>query len=93
MSASTMHPTPTVPTDILEMRAAEQRKRIHDSMLELRQQVSTKLDVRRKAQEYVWPAAGAAALIGLVMGYGVTGVFTDRPRARLRPRIVWEEEK
>lgn len=92
MSASTIQPTPTVPTDILELRAAEQRKRIHDSMLELRQQVSTKLDVRRKAQEYVWPAAGVAALVGLVLGYGATGVFTDRPRARMRPRIVWEEE-
>ena len=90
MSATTIQPSPTVPTDILELRAAEQRKRIHDSVLELRQQVSNKLDVRRKAQEYVWPAAGVAVLLGLVMGYGVTGVFTDRPR-RMRPRIVWEE--
>lgn len=93
MSANTIHPTPTVPTDILELRAAEQRKRIHDSVLELRQQVSTKLDIRRKAQEYVWPAAGVAAFLGLALGYGATGIFTDRPRVRLRPRIVWEEAK
>lgn len=93
MSASTIQPLPTVPTDILEVRAAEQRKRIHESVLELRQQVSQKLDVRRKAQEYALPAAGAAALVGLIAGYAATGVFTDRPRARLRPRVVWERDE
>lgn len=80
MSASTIQPTPTVPTDILELRAAEQRKRIHDSVLELRQQVSQKLNFRRKAQEYVLPAAGVATLVGLAFGYSATGVFTGRSR-------------
>lgn len=93
MSASTIQPSPTVPTDILELQAAEQRKRIHESVLTLRQQVHEKLDVRKKAQEYVWPAAGVAALLGLALGYGATGVFTDRPRKRLKPRLVWVDEQ
>ena len=78
MSAHTVNISANVPTDILELRAAEQRKRLHESVLELRQQVQHKLDLRKKAQEYVWPAAGVAALMGWVLGYGVTGIFTDR---------------
>ena len=78
MSARTVNISPTVPTEILELRAAEQRKRLHESVLELRQQVQHKLDLRKKAQDYMWPAAGVAALLGLVLGYGVTGVFTGK---------------
>lgn len=78
MSAHTVNISPTVPTDILELRAAEQRKRLHESVIEFRQQVQNKFDVRKKAQQYLWPAAGAAALVGLVLGYGFTGIFTDR---------------
>jgi hypothetical protein len=67
-----------VPTDILEMRAAEQRRRIHDSVLELRTKLEDKLDVRRKAAEYVWPASGVAAVAALLMGWGLAGVFGPR---------------
>jgi hypothetical protein len=69
-----------VPTDILEMRAAEQRRRIHDTVLELREQIDEKLDVRKKAREYVLPASGAAAFLGLVFGYGFASMFS-RPRS------------
>jgi hypothetical protein len=71
--------TPTgipMPTDVLEIRAQEQRRRLHNSVSELRTQVREKLDVRKNAREYVWPASGALALVGLVVGYGVAGVFT-----------------
>ena len=48
---------------------------------ELREQVEgtvrEKLNVRRYASEYVWPAAGAAALFSLLFGYG-TGGFVKR---------------
>ncbi len=70
----------TVPTDILEVRAAEQRRRIHDSVLELRSQVEDKLDVRKHASEYVWPASGVAAALGLLFGWGVAGMFSSPRR-------------
>lgn len=73
---STMNVGPNVPADILEVRAAEQRRRIHDSVLELRQQLDEKLDVRKKAAEYLLPASGAAAILGLLMGYGVASMFS-----------------
>jgi hypothetical protein len=34
------------------------------------------LDIRRNAREHLWPAAGAAAVLGLMFGYGLAGIFT-----------------
>jgi hypothetical protein len=71
-----MNVGPDVPTDILELRAAEERRRLHNSVSELRERVRESLDINRLARQYVVPATGAAAVIGLVMGYGVGGFFT-----------------
>ena len=73
---STMKVDPNVPTDVLEMRAADQRRRIHESVLELREQLDEKLDVKKKASEYVLPASGAAAFLGLLFGYGMASMFS-----------------
>jgi hypothetical protein len=69
-------------TDSLELRAAEQRKRLHNSVQELKfqihnksVQVREKLDVKRNARQYFWPAAGGVGVLGLLMGYGVAAVF------------------
>jgi hypothetical protein len=67
---------PAVPTDILELKAAEQRRRLHNSVTELRTQMHEKLDIKKNAREYVWPASGVVGLIGLVLGYGFAGIFT-----------------
>lgn len=67
---------PSVPTDVLELKAAEQRRKIHNSVSELRTQMRDKLDIRKNAQEYVWPAAGMVGLVGLALGYGIAGIFT-----------------
>jgi hypothetical protein len=77
---SGMNMGPTVPTDILEVRAAEQRRRLHESVLELRTRVEDKLDVRKHAAEYVWPASGVAAGMGLLMGWAVSGLFSSPRR-------------
>jgi len=72
--------TSSIPVDILEKRAADQRRQLHNSVVELRQTVRQtvreKLDVKAYAREYVWPAAGAMALIGLIFGYAFAGMFT-----------------
>jgi hypothetical protein len=66
----------SVPQDFLEVQAAEQRRQIHSSVIELKSHVREQLDVRKNARKYLVPASGAAALIGLIMGYSFTGMFT-----------------
>lgn len=69
--------TDAIPVDVLEKRAAEQRRQLHNSVIELRQSVRDRLDVKRNVREHLWSAAGALAVIGLVVGYAVAGVFTS----------------
>ncbi len=69
---------PILPTEILEQRAIEQRRRLHNSVVELRSTLKERLDVRRTAREYMLPAAGVVAVVGLLVGYSLTGVFTGR---------------
>jgi hypothetical protein len=66
-----------LPVDILEKRAAEQRRQLHATVAELRQSVKKKLDVKRNVREHIWPATGIMALLGLALGYTITGIFTD----------------
>ncbi len=73
---SAMNLEAKMPPDILEVRAAEQRRRIHETVLQLREQVEEKLDVRRQAAAYVWPTSGVAAVVGLVFGWGLASIFT-----------------
>ncbi len=71
-----------LPAEVLEHRAAEERRRLHNSVSELkstvRETVRERLDVKRYAREYIGPAAVAVATIGLVLGYAGAGVFTRR---------------
>ena len=67
-----------LPTELLEERATEQRRRLHQSVFELRSNVRERLDHRKIAREYVWHASGAVAFIGLVLGWGFAGMFTRR---------------
>ncbi len=67
--------TSRVPFEVLERRAAEQRRQLHNSVSELRSTVRERLDVKRNARQYLLPAAGAAAVLGLVMGYVLPGIF------------------
>jgi hypothetical protein len=69
-----------LPAEILEVRAAEQRRELHGSVEELRGLVRQRLDVKANAREHLVPAAGIMALVGLSIGYGVTGFFYPRSR-------------
>jgi hypothetical protein len=70
--------TRAMPVDILEERAADQRRQLHNTVVELKSSLRASFDIRRNVREHLRPAAGAAALIGLVLGYGFTGIFTRR---------------
>jgi hypothetical protein len=65
-----------IPTDLLELQAAEQRRRLHNSVAELRVQMREKLDLRRNARRYFWPASAVVGVCGLMLGYGFGGILT-----------------
>jgi hypothetical protein len=72
----------SIPAEVLEQRAAEQRRRLHNSVSELRSSVNEtvrdKLDPKKYLREYAGPAAAVAAIAGLLLGYSMTGMFTRR---------------
>jgi len=69
----------SLPTDVLEQRAAEQRRRLHNSVSELRSTMRERLDIKRNSEEYArqhFPqAAAAAGAVGLALGWVFGGAF------------------
>jgi len=68
--------TEGIPVDVLEKRAADQRRQLHNTVAELRDSVHEKLDLKRNVRNHLGVVAGAMALAGLALGYAVAGVFT-----------------
>jgi hypothetical protein len=69
------------PVSILKSQAEAQRHKLHHDIVELRSTVRETLNAKKLARQYFWPASGVAALVGLLLGYSVTGIFTkDQPR-------------
>ncbi len=64
----------------LETRAADERRRLDSSFHELQNRVREKLDVKNNAQQFarqhVRAASGIAAVVGVMLGYSMAGVFT-----------------
>ena len=71
---------PTVPAEILEMRAAEQRRTLLDHVQELRMAVKAEVrertDVQRQVRLHFAPIAGAISILGILAGYSLAGIFT-----------------
>jgi len=63
--------------EVLEARAAEQRRQLHNSVTELRSTLKEKLNVKKTARQHLASAAGFAAVVGLALGYSLAAVFTD----------------
>ena len=69
--------TEGMPVEVLESRASEQRRKMHNDVAELRSALREKLDVKKQVRPYVFPASGVAAVVGLMFGWLVTGIFVD----------------
>jgi hypothetical protein len=69
--------TEGIPVDVLEKRAADERRQLHNSVLELRESVHDRLDVKRNVRKHLGTVAGVLAIAGLALGYVVTGIFTS----------------
>ena len=65
-----------IPTYDLEVRAADERRRLHSTVTELKDRVRERLNVKRAAREYIRVASGVAAIAAMMVGYGLTGLFT-----------------
>jgi hypothetical protein len=69
-----------LPVESLELRALEQRNRLHKTATELRTKVSDvreKLDISKNAREHLIGASVIVSLLGFFSGYGLAGLFTD----------------
>jgi tetrahydromethanopterin S-methyltransferase subunit F len=69
--------TEGIPVDVLEKRAADERRQLHNSVQELRESVQDRLDIKRNVRNHLGTVAGVLAIAGLALGYVVTGVFTS----------------
>jgi hypothetical protein len=69
--------TNTLPVQVLEERAAEQRRQIHNDVADLRSTLKEQLDINKQVREHILPLSGAAAVLGLLLGYGLTSIFVD----------------
>jgi hypothetical protein len=71
---------PTQPVESLELRALEQRNRLHNTATDLRNKVSAareKLDMSKNIREHLIGASIIVSLVGFFSGYGVAGIFAD----------------
>jgi hypothetical protein len=69
-----------LPVESLELRALEQRNRLHKTATELRTKVSDvreKLDISKNAREHLIGASVIVSLLGFFSGYGLAGLFTE----------------
>ena len=68
----------SLPSYDLQLKAAEDRQRLHTSVVELKSRLNETLDVRKNLREHLPAACAAVAVLGIMVGYSVTGVFLQR---------------
>jgi hypothetical protein len=75
----------TEPVTSLELRALEQRNRLHQTATELKSEIQTKiddardkLDIRKNLSQHFAGPAIVVGAVALLCGYGIAGVFTQR---------------
>jgi hypothetical protein len=68
--------TEGIPVEVLEKRAAEERRQLHNTVQELRETVHERLDVKRNVRNHLGTVSGVIAVAGLALGYALAGIFT-----------------
>ncbi len=69
------------PMEQLEIRAMQQRNELHDRANELKTKISEtreRFDINRNVRRHFGAAAGIAAGVAFVAGYGIAGSFLNR---------------
>lgn len=62
----------------LENKAAKQRRRIDSSVNEFTETFKEKVNVTNLAREHLLAISAVGAVVGLILGYGLTGIFVRR---------------
>jgi hypothetical protein len=68
----------------LEKKAADERRRLHSSVAELRSCFNDTIDVRKNTRAHLGLVCGIAAVVGLTMGYSFTGIFVRDTERKVR---------
>jgi len=69
----------TLPIESLELRALEQRNRLHQTTTELKTKVAAareKFAISKNVREHLVGASIVLSLVGFLSGYGLAGIFT-----------------
>lgn len=66
----------TFPTSELELKAAEERRRLQASLQELNSRVRTKVDVNSAVRKHLILSSVAVGLLALLTGYSFGGLIT-----------------
>ena len=64
-----------LPVYDLELKAADDRRRLHESVEVLRCELREKLDVNNNVREHLGLGCAVAAVVGVAAGYTITGMF------------------
>lgn len=64
-----------LPSRDLELKAADERRRLEGSVRELRARLEYDFDLRRRIERNFGMAAAASIVVGLLSGYWTTGSF------------------
>ena len=67
-----------LPVYDLELKAADDRRRLHESVDVLRCELREKLDVNRNLGEHLGLGCAITAVVGAAVGYTITGIFVHR---------------
>jgi hypothetical protein len=68
----------SLPSYDLELKAADERQRLHDSVTELKVRLNESLDLKNNVRQHLRLVCAATAVLGLAAGYYFTGMFIRR---------------
>ena len=63
-----------LPSYDLELKAADERQRLHDRVVELRSCLGQTLDIRKNTREHLLQVCAVTGLVALIAGYVMGGL-------------------